>query len=172
MTSTKTTIGVIALACGIAGLLFAMYNKTGGLDKVPRQPVPVPVPEPEEMTLKEKGVKFLKDKAKEKLLGKDSTAPPPPPPETDWKIVNPPAFWLGNTAAVLGLFTLFIRDRRRRDEDWHGLPILINFGMAGLTFGLIAVFWTYVLLAVLIGILLYIISSYLDGGLCIGLCDC
>lgn len=156
MKQFKTTIGIIALICGIIGLGLAVTTSSGGFT------YDSSTPEPKKESFKEKGVDLLK----EKFLGKKKEVVAPQKPK-GFMVSNIYVLTAGLIALVLGICSRFIRQQAGTKKQ-SGFHFHFDTAGAGLTLGLIALLWSYMIVAVIIGIVIFVIYSLLNGGVDIG----
>ncbi len=156
MKQFKTTIGIIALICGIIGLGLAVSTSSGGFvyDST--------VPQQKKESLKEKGVDLLK----EKFLGKKKEVVAPQKPK-GFMVDNVYILIAGLIAVVLGICSRFIRQQGGTKKQ-SGFHFHFDTAGAGLTLGLIALLWSYMIVAVIIGVVIFVLYSLLNGAVEIG----
>ena len=149
MQRAKTIIGIIALISGIIALILAVSSGDGAISY-----------EAEKVSLTERGVGFLK----EKILGDD---PEPVRKGRRLAVENVGALALGLIAVISGVIAIFIRAPRGSGER-RGLQVRFDAGSAGLALGLGALLWSYILIAVVVGVILFILSGLMSGTIDIG----
>ena len=156
MKQFKSTIGIIAFICGIVALGLAISSSSGGFVYDSSKPVP------ENLSMKEKGVGFLK----EKFLGEKKEVVPPPQPK-GLVVSNIFVLTTGLIAVLLGVSSKFIRQPRTSKKQ-DGFQFYFDTAGAGLTLGLIALLWSYMIIAVVIGVVIFVLYSLFSGAVEIG----
>ena len=152
----KTTIGIIALIYGVNGLGLAVSSSNGGFV------YDSSTPELKKESLKEKGVDLLK----EKFLGKKKAVVVPQKPP-GFVVSNVYVLTAGLIAVALGICSRFIRQQGGTKKQ-SGFHFHFDTAGAGLTLGLIALLWSYMIVAVIIGIVIFVLFSLLNGVVDIG----
>jgi len=156
MKQFKTTIGIIALICGVIGLGLAVSTSSGGFV------YDSSTPEPKKESLREKGADLLK----EKFLGKKKEVVAPQKPK-GFMVNNIYVLSASLIAVVLGICSRFIRQQASNKKQ-SGFHFYFDTAGAGLTLGLIALLWSYMIVAVIIGIVIFVLFSMLNGAVEIG----
>jgi hypothetical protein len=152
----KATIGIIALICGIIGLGLAVSSNNGGFI------YDSSTPELKKESLREKGVSLLK----QRFLGKEKEIVVLQKPR-GFMVENVFVLTAGLISVVLGICSRFIR-QQGGSEKQSGLHFHFDTAGAGLTLGLIALLWSYMIIAVIIGIVIFVLFSLLNGAVDIG----
>lgn len=136
----KSYLGVIGLVCGVVAMIIAFSFNAGGL-----------LYEAEALSLKEKGLEMVKDKLG---MGTEKVG-------RELKIDHVGVFVLSVIAVVASLVGLFIKTSKSgKGDSWLGY---FNINGAGLCFGVVALFWSYVLIAILIAVVLFVFSTFLSS---------
>ncbi len=152
----KTTIGIIALICGVIGLGLAVSTSSGGFV------YDSSTPELKKESLRKKGVNLVK----EKFLGKKKEVVAPQKPK-GFMVSNVYVLTAGLIAVALGICSRFIRQQGGTKKQ-SGFHFHFDTAGAGLTLGLIALLWSYMIVAVIIGIVIFVLFSLLNGVVDIG----
>jgi len=158
MKQFKNTIGIIALICGVIGLAIAVSSSNGGFiyDST--------LPEQKQESLKEKGVGLLK----EKFLGKEKEPVIPQKPP-GFVVSNVYVLITGLIAVILGICSKFIRQQKStKKQRTFSFDLHFDTAGAGLTLGLIALLWSYMVIAVIIGVIIFVLFTMLNSGIDIG----
>lgn len=155
MIHLKTILGIIAVILGVTATIVAIKQNNGGIDWVQVEVDKEPAPEPS--NLKEVGVALLKDKVGIKE------------PETEkvgqFAVSNPLVLSISSGAilfAFVGVFTKRPLASKRGGllQKVAGLFALNGIGMS---LGLFALLWNFVLLALILALVLIALSALMGS---------
>ncbi len=149
MKNLKLTFSLTALASGIFAVILAFSSGNGGLTYEAKSNTP-----------NEKGIGYFKEKILNKKSDKSENS-------RKFEVLNTGVFVFGLVAVVLGLCASFIK-RRNKSHTSGPAHFYFDTSSVALTLGLVALLWSYIMLAIILGVVFYIFSGLISGSIDIG----